>query len=178
MSVDASPVGAAADPAATVARYREAVERQDVDALIATLSPDVEMFSPISQRALLRGRPTIRDVVAAVFANVEEMQVVDEIATADGRRRVLYLRGHLRGGQPVEESAWLRFDNAGLVAELTLFIRPLSALTALVAAMGPPLAARRGRLRVWVTVALTRPIAFITGRGEPLALHLTGVQRR
>ena len=177
MSVEAS-APLAADPSDTVARYRDAVERLDLDAVVATLAPDVELHSPISARACLQGPAMIRDVLEPVYASIEDIRVVDEVATSDGQRRVLYLRGHISGGEPIEESVWMRIDEHGLIAELTVFIRPLGALTALMAAIGPSLAARHGRVRGWIAVAATRPLAVITRRGDPLALRLTRTPRR
>ena len=178
MSLDASAAGLTADRSATVTRYREAVERLDVEGLLATLAQDADLHSPISDRALLRGRAAIRDVLVPVYENLEDARVLDEVASADGRLHVLYLQTHLRGGQPLEESVWLHLDEQGLVDELTLFIRPLSALTALMASIGPPLAARHGRLRALIVTAVTRPLAALTRHGDPLALRLTGTPRR
>ena len=164
------------DVATTVREYRAAVETQDVDRLIATLAEDVVMRSPISSLAQLEGHAAIRDVLSVVFAQIADPRFVAELGTGD-HERSLFLRSRV-GSQKLEEAVWLRFDEHGLISELTLFIRPVAALTALMAAIGPPLAARHSRTRATIAAAMTRPIAALMRQGDPLALRLTGIRRK
>jgi hypothetical protein len=49
------------------------------------------------------------------------------------------------GTQPFEEAQLLRLDDTAHIREITLFGRPMPALTALMITLGPKLARRQGR---------------------------------
>ena len=48
-----------------VARYLAASEAGDIDAVVETLTPDVEVVSPISGRMTFRGRDDVRTLLSA-----------------------------------------------------------------------------------------------------------------
>ena len=54
----------------SVARYREASEANDIDALMQTLADDVELISPLSARAVFRGRDDMRQLLTAVYGTL------------------------------------------------------------------------------------------------------------
>ena len=56
---------------ATTRRFREAAEARDVDALLATLSEDVVLRSPITDRITFRGRAQLGELMQSVFATIE-----------------------------------------------------------------------------------------------------------
>jgi hypothetical protein len=163
------------DAAATVRRYREAEEARDAEGIAACMCPEGILRSPISARAQLQGRETIRELLEIVFARIEPPQVVSEIGEGSDQR-VLIVRSRV-GNEDFEESVWMRFDD-GLIAELTLFIRPAPALVAFMAAIGPPLAARRSRANAVAAAAMTRPLAAMLHHGDPVAVRLAGVADR
>ncbi len=164
------------DVAVTTRRYREAVEARDAEGVVATLSEDAVLRSPISSLARFEGRAAIGDVLRVVFEQISEPTGVTEMGDGDEERAVI-IRSRVRG-EDLEEAVWLRFDERGLIRELTMFIRPVPALTALMAAIGPPLAARHSRTRGAIAAAMTRPLAALTRHGDPIALRLAGVDRR
>ena len=71
-----APAGAEAETAvaaasATTRRFREAAEARDVDALLATLSEDVVLRSPITDRITFRGLAQLGELMQSVFATIE-----------------------------------------------------------------------------------------------------------
>lgn len=112
--------------------FREAVESGDIDAVIDLLHPDVVFRSPAVFRPY-EGRDMTAFVLRAVFEVFEDFRYVDRLE-GDGTHALVFEARvgdrHLQGWD------YLAFDDAGLVTELTVMVRPLSALQALVAEMG------------------------------------------
>ena len=175
MSMGTQGVDLVVDPALTTRRYRAAVEGRDAAGVMGTLAADGVLRSPISSLALLQGRAEILQVIEVVMDNVSDVVCLAELTGEDGDR-ALVVQGRI-AGLAFEETAWLRFDEQGLISQLTLFIRPLAALTAFTAAIGPALAARHSRTRALLATATTRPLAALTRQGDPVALRLTGTRR-
>ncbi|MEX0972179.1 MAG: nuclear transport factor 2 family protein [Solirubrobacterales bacterium] len=106
--------------------FRLAVEAKDLEAATATLREDVVLHSPILFRGF-EGREIAMQVLTHVAATLEDFRYTDELA-GDG---TVMLRFKARvGDRELEGIDFLELDEAGLVAELTVFMRPMSALTA------------------------------------------------
>lgn len=106
--------------------FRLAVEAKDLEAATATLREDVVLHSPILFRGF-EGREIVMGVLSHVAATLEDFRYVDELAE-DGN---VVLRFKARvGDRELEGIDFLELDEEGLVAELTVFMRPLSAITA------------------------------------------------
>lgn len=106
--------------------FRLAVEAKDLEAATATLREDVVLHSPILFRGF-EGREIAMQVLTHVAATLEDFRYTDELA-GDG---TVMLRFKARvGDRELEGIDFLELDKAGLVAELTVFMRPMSALTA------------------------------------------------
>jgi hypothetical protein len=106
--------------------FRLAVEAKDLGAATATLREDVVLHSPILFRGF-EGREVVAQVLAHVAATLEGFRYTDELAE-DG---VVVLRFKARvGDRELEGIDFLELDEQGLVKELTVFMRPMSALTA------------------------------------------------
>lgn len=114
--------------------FRAAVEARDIDAMAATLAPDVVFWSPAVYKPY-EGRDTTLVILRAVMRVFEEFRYVRETASADGRDHVLVFEATVKGKQ-LEGVDVLRLDDAGLVADLRVLVRPLSGLNGLVEAMG------------------------------------------
>jgi len=149
----------------------DAMERKDVHAVVATLHPDVELRSPISRRVRFRGHAQVREVLEVVYREIGPVEVTDVIG--DGTVRVLLVRSSVRG-HPLEEAFVLRLHDDGRVAQLTLYVRTMPQLVTFAAAIGPPLARRRGRLRAAALTLLFAPLAAVVRAGEPIGVRLTG----
>jgi hypothetical protein len=106
--------------------FRLAVEAKDLEAATATLREDVVLHSPILFRGF-EGREIVVQVLTHVAATLEDFRYTDELAE-DG---VVVLRFKARvGDRELEGIDFLELDEGGLVKELTVFMRPMSALTA------------------------------------------------
>jgi hypothetical protein len=105
--------------------FRLAVEAKDLEAATATLREDVVLHSPILFRGF-EGREVVMQVLTHVAATLEDFSYTDELAE-DG---VVVLRFKARvGDRELEGIDFLELDEQGQVKELTVFMRPMSALT-------------------------------------------------
>jgi hypothetical protein len=106
--------------------FRLAAEAKDLEAMTATLREDVVLHSPILFRGF-EGREIVLQVLTHVVATLEDFRYTDELA--DGRTVVLRFKARV-GDRELEGIDFLELDDDGRVAELTVFMRPMSALTA------------------------------------------------
>jgi hypothetical protein len=111
---------------ATPHPFRLAVEAKDLEAAEATLREDVVLHSPILFRGF-EGREIVVQVLTHVAATLEDFHYTDELA--DERTVVLRFKA-LVGDRELEGIDFLELDEQGLVKELTVFMRPMSALKA------------------------------------------------
>jgi hypothetical protein len=117
--------------------FRDAVEAGDLDALVATLAEDVVFNSPVVH-APYAGRDATAVILGAVFGIFEDFRYIGELE--GGGWHALRFAARV-GDREVEGIDLLREGDDGLVAELTVLVRPLSAALALRDAMGAKLAA-------------------------------------
>jgi hypothetical protein len=118
--------------AVTESAFRTAVESGDPDRLAAVLHPDVEFHSPAVHRPYL-GRDAAMAVLRAVFLVLADFRYVDAVRTGD--REVLRFAARV-GDREVDGVDLVRYDDAGAVVDLTVMIRPMSALHAVAEAVG------------------------------------------
>ena len=116
--------------------FRAAVENRDLAAVSALLADDVVFRSPVSFRPFV-GRDTVTEVLGHVLAVFEAFRYVDELA-GDGSHALVFAA--TVGGRDVEGLDHLRFGQDGVIDELTVMLRPLSAVIAMAEAMGPRVA--------------------------------------
>lgn len=106
--------------------FRVAAEAKDVELMTAVLREDVVLHSPILFRGF-EGREMVGQVLTHVAATLEDFVYIDEIAGDD----TVCLRFKARvGDRELEGIDFLELDDEGRVTELTVFMRPLSAITA------------------------------------------------
>jgi hypothetical protein len=119
---------------AAPAAFRAAVLAQDLDAALATLSPDVVFHSPAVFHEY-RGSETVGGLLRIVAETFEDFRYTDELAGA-GDAHALIFRARV-GERDLEGMDLLRLGPDGLIADFTVMIRPLSGLVALAQALGP-----------------------------------------
>lgn len=108
--------------------FRRAAEAKDLDLLTETLHEDVVLHSPILFRGF-EGRDTVAIVLTHVAATLEDFTYVDELN--DGKCVCLRFKAKVAGtSRELEGIDFLELDEDGRVIELTVFMRPFSALTA------------------------------------------------
>jgi hypothetical protein len=106
--------------------FRLAAEAKDLDGAKLTLREDVVLHSPILFRGF-EGRDVVAQVLTHVAATLEDFRYTDELA--EGNTVVLRFKARV-GDRELEGIDFLELDEQGLVKELTVFMRPMSALTA------------------------------------------------
>jgi hypothetical protein len=122
-----------------VARYRAASEANDMPALMATLSPDVEVVSPISGHMTFRGQSDVGFLLSAVYGCIGALRWSSLLS--DGPAAVLIGEGTVAGIRLTDAMA---FDLApdGRIARIRPHLRPWLALTAFALILGPRVARR------------------------------------
>lgn len=103
-------------------------------------------------------------MMAAAFTVISDIKFHTEVG--DDSTRALFHHGRC-GREDLEEAQLLRFDENGLITELTLFGRPLPAATEIMGRIGPLLLRKQGRpAAARLVAALTKPLAVVTRLGE------------
>ena len=115
--------------------FRAAVEAGDHAAVVATLSEDVVLESPVSFTPF-RGREQVAALLAVVMEVFEDFRYTDELHGPGGAVHGLVFRTRI-GDREAEGIDIVRHDDRGRVEHLTVMVRPASALMALGAAVGP-----------------------------------------
>lgn len=106
--------------------FRRAAEAKDLDLLAEALREDVVLHSPILFRGF-EGREIVSQVLTHVAATLEGLTYTDELVEGD----TVCLRFKAQvGDRELEGIDFLELDDDGKVAELTVFMRPLSAINA------------------------------------------------
>lgn len=120
-----------------VARYRTASEANDIDALMSTLSPDIELVSPISGRMIFRGSGDVRLLLTAVYGTLNSLRWTSELGEG-GPRAVV---GECRVG-PVKLGDAMVFELAadGRIRRIRPHLRPWLALSLFALMLGPKVA--------------------------------------
>ncbi len=147
--------------------YRHAMEAGDLDGVAASFAPDAVLNSPVTMRHQFKGREELRQVFAAVLEVVDEIAYAEEVA--EGVTHVIFGSGRVRG-ERIEETIQMRLNEAGLIAEMTLYVRPMPGLLALAAALAPRVGPDRRRSRL--AGAMVVPLAAAAKSGERLATRL------
>jgi hypothetical protein len=106
--------------------FRRAAEGKDLDLLVEALREDVVLHSPILFRGF-EGREIVSQVLTHVAATLEQLTYTDELV--EGKTVCLRFKARV-GDRELEGIDFLELDDDGKVAELTVFMRPLSAITA------------------------------------------------
>ncbi|MFF7331296.1 nuclear transport factor 2 family protein [Streptomyces sp. NPDC090306] len=114
--------------------FRESVEAQDLDAVEALLAENVVFNSPVVFRPY-PGRAITAAILRGAARVFEDFRYVREIGGPDGRDHALVFTARV-GEREIDGCDFLHLDENGLIDEITVMVRPLSAAQALQAAMG------------------------------------------
>jgi SnoaL-like protein len=106
--------------------FRVAAEAKDVELMKEVLREDVVLHSPILFRGF-EGREVVGQVLTHVAATLEGLTYVDELT---GENSVCLRFKAKVGDRELEGIDFLELDADGKVTELTVFMRPLSAINA------------------------------------------------
>lgn len=104
--------------------FRQAVESEDIDNARATFREDVVLHSPLLFRPF-EGRDAAMHVITTVKEVLSDFVYVHEVAGDD----VVVLHFTAKVGElEIEGIDLLEVDEDGLVRELTVFMRPMTAV--------------------------------------------------
>ncbi len=117
-----------------VARYRKASEANDIDGMMDTLAPDVELVSPLSGRMVFRGRDDLRVLLAAVYDSMVGLRWRHEVG--DGNVRVVIGDGKV-AGLKLGDAMVLELADDGRIKRIRPHLRPWLALTVFAITLGP-----------------------------------------
>lgn len=120
--------------------FRKAVEAVDLDAMMAQFAEKAVLHSPVVF-APFEGRDTIRQLLGILFQVFQDFEYTDELEAQDGTAALVF-RARV-GDRDLQGLDLIRFDEVGLIRDLTVMVRPRSAIEALVGEVGPRLAAAR-----------------------------------
>lgn len=117
--------------------FRAAVEARDEAAVQAMLADDVVFTSPVVFKPYV-GKPITAAILRGVLRVFEDFRYVREIVDPGGRDHAFVFETGLVGkpGVTVSGCDFLHFDDAGLIDDFMVMVRPLSGAKALAEAMG------------------------------------------
>src|SRR5262245_46935763 len=109
-----------------ISRYQVASEGGDIEGIMATLAPDVEVVSPISGRMVFRGQDDVRVLFSAVYGTLNGLRWTRTVG--DGPHWVSV--GEAKVG-PVRMTDAMVFELApdGQIRRISPHLRPWLALT-------------------------------------------------
>lgn len=130
----------------------QAAGRGDAPGLGALMADDVVLVSPLTDQFVFSGRDEVIDLLSEVFKLLRGITFTHRLH--DDRTVMLVVEATI-SGRALQEVVLLEIGDAGLVSRCTFFMRPLPVLTALMRALGPKVAAKRGQkgLAALMTVA-------------------------
>ncbi|MEV6774098.1 nuclear transport factor 2 family protein [Nocardia sp. NPDC051030] len=114
--------------------FRAAVEARDHAAIEALLADNVVFTSPVAFKPY-PGKAITAAILRAVIQVFEDFRYVREIGEDDARDHALVFEASV-DGKKLTGCDFLHLDDDGKIDELMVMVRPLSAATALAAAMG------------------------------------------
>ncbi|RHW26069.1 nuclear transport factor 2 family protein [Nocardioides immobilis] len=114
--------------------FRKAVEAADVDAMSALLADDVVFTSPVAFKPY-EGKPITAAILANVVEVFEDFRYVREYDEDGASGHALMFEAKV-DGKAITGCDFVRTNADGLIDDLMVMVRPLSAAQALSAAMG------------------------------------------
>lgn len=113
--------------------FREAVEARDMAAVEAMLADDVVFRSPVAFKPY-PGKAITAAILRAVIEVFEDFRYVREIHDPNGADHALVFEATV-DGLSITGCDFLRYDDAGRIADFMVMVRPLRAAEALAARM-------------------------------------------
>lgn len=154
---------------AAASHFRAATEAGDVEGMLAALTPDAFLRSPVAGGLRFEGHDQLRQLFTATTDAYQDIDYTHDFGNDDVW--VLSFRATI-GRQEFQETLLLELDQEGTIESLTASIRPLPGVAAVAAAVGRRLARRHGRARAVALAALTAPLLQMTRTGDAIGPRL------
>jgi hypothetical protein len=116
-------------------QLRKALEARDADAVDALLADDVVFYSPALFKPYA-GRAATMVFLRAAMDVFEDFRYGQTFTEEGGRGHVLMFTASV-GGRELEGADFVSLDEAGLVKEFRVMIRPMTGLMSVAQAMAP-----------------------------------------
>lgn len=113
--------------------FQTALETKDIPALPGLFTSDIEFHSPIVYQPF-KGRQNVSSLISLLRNTFADVAYTSDLG--DEHRRVLVCDVTLDGLQG-QNLQFLRFDEHGLIADITVFLRPLRIALALAEKLRP-----------------------------------------
>jgi len=120
--------------------FRDAIERRDLDGMVATLADDVVLHSPVSFKPF-EGREAVAQLFEILLRTFEDFRYTDDLPGEEVHAMIFRAR---IGDREVEGLDLIRPGRDGRIVDFTVMVRPLSALNLVVEKMGTELKRRFG----------------------------------
>ena len=117
--------------------FRKAVEARNLGDMVAAFTEDAVLHSPITFKPF-EGREAIAQLLGILLEVFDEFQYTDDLESEDGTRGLVF-RARV-GDRDAEGIDLVRYADDGRIRDLTVMLRPRSAVEALLAAVGSRLA--------------------------------------
>ena len=124
--------------------YRRGMESGNAELVLASLADDVVLHVAVHD-APVRGIRPAGFLFSVLMTYFDGFRVLEEVG-GDAATVVLFRTGLDGYAGEAEGVNVLRFDDNGLIKELTVFLRPLAALQATADHVGPRMAEKFGQL--------------------------------
>ncbi|HEY3946567.1 MAG TPA: nuclear transport factor 2 family protein [Solirubrobacteraceae bacterium] len=122
--------------------FRSAIEAGDIDGALALFSPEVVFNSPVVFRSY-HGRDALAVILHAVARVLEDFRYEREIGADGAADHALVFKARV-GDRELQGCDFLHTASDGLIDELTVMVRPRSAMLALAEAMQAEVLAMQG----------------------------------
>ncbi|MET9315311.1 nuclear transport factor 2 family protein [Kribbella sp. NPDC003505] len=113
--------------------FQAAIEARNLEAALTLMDEDVVFHSPVLFREC-RGRAAVAPVLYAIAGVLENFRYTSELRSDDGADHALMFKAEASGLE-LDGCDLITVNDSGKIAEFTMMIRPLGAVTALALAM-------------------------------------------
>jgi hypothetical protein len=124
-----------------VCRYCSASAAGDIDGLMATLAPDIELISPLSGRMVFRGHDDLRVLLTGVYGSMTSLRWSEQIG--QGPARVAVSEAKV-AGMRIDDAMMFELADDGRIRRIRPHLRPWLAVTFFALVLGPKVARRPG----------------------------------
>lgn len=108
--------------------FRRGVESRDVGVMMEAFADGAVLHSPITFKPF-EGKEAIARLLGILMQVFQDFRYTDELTAEDGTKALVF-RTRV-GDREVEGLDLIRFDDAGLIRDFTVMVRPRSAMEAL-----------------------------------------------